>query len=618
MEHVIGAFSKGIHNVLNDEIIPKDAASSAMNWINTSGGAIELMRGRQSIGGNGAAGKNYGEHTGYKVDGTVVRFRKVETKIQYLNVATWTDVITGLTAGDVTFSNYTSLAGAFVFIMSPTGLYKIATANPASYTDMYLSTKNFKGYGLIDKGRTFLWGVTKDPTGLYGSYIDAQNSTVYTTITGEAVTAVESGTLAFKAGGARRTCFAVVITDTSSGEVFTDNYNGVLVGSISGTGTINYTTGAFTITGQTGAGTATYQWEDSTVKGVLDFSKSATRLAGEGFIVRQDIGGDAIKTVLPLAGSYFSMKANSAYQFTLDLADVSPTNILFRTDIGIKTLRSAISTSAGIIFMDTANPTNPRIQILKQNTMGDNFYTKPLFEHFDWTKYGYTDVCIDSWDTYALIACTEDSTENNRLILADTVTDTVSVTYYGVRTFSKANGYLYGGDPVSQTTYELFTGFDDNGLAIDNYWISRGELYGTERLKKCKRWRYKGLIAPDQILQVWVSTDKDDYIQAGTILGTGEYVDYGTSYACGTTLIGSGTIGGDDTISVYQFYCELKFSTAKYRKRNVKFVATGIGYVALNYMSDNDIRLFDKRMPKKYRSQQNVSLDGTITNQDNP
>lgn len=122
-----------------------------------------------------------------------------------------------------------------------------------------------------------MWDLANDKTGLYGSYIDEANST---TETGEIIADTATGTLAFKAGDAKRTCFGVVITDTSSTEVFTDNYNGVLVGSLGGTGTINYTTGAFT-TSQSGAGTATYQWEMSNNNGITDFTKSATRVAGQ-------------------------------------------------------------------------------------------------------------------------------------------------------------------------------------------------------------------------------------------------------------------------------------------------------------------------------------------------
>ncbi|MFA6095642.1 MAG: hypothetical protein WC767_02255, partial [Candidatus Paceibacterota bacterium] len=394
-QQTLKAFVSGTHNLLPNEIIPKDAASASMNWI-TRDGHIELSYGRQAKGAQGLAGKSYGVHTGYKADGTAVLFRKVEGKIQTLVGSTWTDVITGLTvAADYTFSNYASLAGSFVYIFGVDGIYKICTANPTSYASLYNSAKNFKGFGFIDKARTILWGRAEDPTGLYGSWIDAQNSTVYTTVAGEATTSL-SGTLAFKAGGSTRTCFGVAITITSSGEVYTDNYNGVLTGSLGGTGTINYMTGAYTLS-NAGVGTAGYQWEDSNDNGVTDFTKSATRLAGEGFVVRQDNGGDKIHTVIPLAGSYFSLKARSAYQFTIDSTDLNPTNIIFRTDIGVSTLRSAIGTGQGILFMNTANPSKPRLEILTQNVLGDNFDVNPLMPHFAFELYTYDDVMVDFW-----------------------------------------------------------------------------------------------------------------------------------------------------------------------------------------------------------------------------
>ena len=169
----VSAFVSGIHNLISDELIPKDAASSSLGWL-TRDGKIELMYGRQAQGGEGAVGSTPNEHTAYKTNGTAVRFRKVSNgtvgKVQYLNGSTWTDVIPSLSTEIMTFSNYSSLAGNFVYVTGPTdGNFKIAVANPASYADVYLSTKNFKGWSFIDKGRMIMWGVKKDPTGLYGS-----------------------------------------------------------------------------------------------------------------------------------------------------------------------------------------------------------------------------------------------------------------------------------------------------------------------------------------------------------------------------------------------------------------------------------------------------------------
>ena len=627
----VQAFTKGTHNLMDDELIPSDAASKSIGWL-TRDGKIELMYGRQAQGAEGATGAILAEHTGFKVDGTAVRFRKVSNgtvgKVQYLAGVTWTDVITGLSTERVTFSNYASLAGNFVYVTGPTdGLYKIVTANPGSYSDVYLSTKNFKGYSFIDKGRMILWGRDRDKTGLYGSYIDGQDSGVYTAVasenvgTGDGTEVTFADTLAFKAGGARRTCFGITVTDGT--ETFTDNYDGTLTGSAGGVGTINYTSGALSVTFDTApvntqALTADYQWEDSSAEGVTDFSKSATRLAGEGFSVRQDQGGDGIKVVIPHDGAYFSFKATSVYQFTPDAADTNPKNELIRTNIGVETLGSAIGTSVGVVFMNTGNPTRPMMNILTRNPVGDNFVTTPLFAHYDFSDYSYGAVVLENWDKYVVVSCIENGPANDRLLLCDMMENTVDKVAYGSNAFTLSGGYLYMGDPISQTSYEMFTGFDDMGLVIQNEWISSGNKYGSDVLKRTKRYRFRGLIAPDQSISVSVSTDSGDYQLIGTILGSGDYVDYMSTTAVGTSFIGSEPIGGADTVAVYPFLIEIKVRLPRFRKRKLRFVANGYGYVALQEITDFDIWRYAEKIPKQYRQKQNVSLDGTETDRDTP
>lgn len=621
----IKGFVSGVHNLLQDTLTPADSARDSLSWL-TRDGHIELAYGRQPIGGVGAIGKNYGEHTAFKVDGTAVRFRKVATKIQYLNGTTWTDVITGLTVGDVTFANYQSLAGAFLYIFSQDGIYKIVVANPANYTSLYDEAINFKGYAFIDRGRSIFWGNLKDPTGLRGSWIDGQDGVsgadgVYTTVAAEAVSgsgATRTGTLAFKAGGATRTCFGIVITDGT--ESFIDNLNGVLVGSLGGTGTINYTTGAFSVTFNTSPSnpvTADYQWENSNLRGVTDFRKSATRLAGEGFVLRQDYGGDAILVVINLDGQYFSMKKSSCYRLELDSADTTPINEVFRTDIGVTSLRGAVGTGRGILFINTANPSKPRLQILARNPLGDNFDVSPLMAHFAFENFSYNDACLFSWDDYIVIGCKRKigatiSDENDRLLMCNLRNKTVDISYYGIRSATQLLGILYGGDPVSQTTFELFTGFDDNGQKIQNFWESAGEKFGTDTLKKVKRRRFKGKIDPEQSIQVYVSNDDDDYQLIGTILGSGTYVDYGGSFAIGTIMIGGDVMGGGATTNIYPFYMEIKVRMGKFAKRNIKFVATGYGFASIEEITDFDIWQYQDKMPAKYRSKQNVSLAGAV------
>lgn len=605
----IDKFVSGTHNKLPNEEIPQDASSDSLNWVNVDG-KIQLILGRQTIGGAGLAGKNYGEHTAYQVDGTPLRFRKINGKIQYKYLAdtTWTDVIIDLTIdADYMFSNYQSNAGASLYIFGIDGIYKIMLANPGSYTALYDSTKNYKGYGFVIKSSTFMWGVKQNEADLHRSYIDEQ---IYTTVATEVLAASDNGVLAFKAGGPTRTSFGVVFT--KGAVTYTDNNNGVLTASTGPNGTINYTTGDWTTPTNMSSGTADYSWEDSNNHGVTDFSESGTRLAGEGLIIPQK---NKIITVIPLDGSYFSIQQSSCYRLSIDSDDLGYDNQEFRTDIGVQSLRSAVGTSLGIIFINTANESKPVLQKLSKNVLGDNFDVTPLFSWFAFENFTYDDALLETWDDYILIGCKKNSGENNRLLLCNILRKTVNETYYGIRTSTKINDVVNGGDPVSQSTYELFTGFDDNGTIIDNNWDSKGETYGDDVLKKLRKLRFKGLIDPGQRIAVYVAPDDGDFQLIGTILGSGDYVDNTASFAIGTVGIGTMVVGGENTVSVYGFLIEIKLKKfVKFRKRRIRFVALGYGFAALEQVIDFDIWTFEDKLPSSYRQKENVSLSGE-TNQ---
>lgn len=619
-EYKIPAFAKGIHNLFPDYLINSDALSDALGWI-TKDGEIQLARGRERVGADGGTGQCDEVHFGYKVDGTAVMFRKAGTKIQTLVGSTWTDVITGLTAGAPTsFSNYASLAGAFVYIFSTDGIYKICTANPTSYASLYDSAKNFKGIGFIDKGRTILWGREKDRTGLYGSWIDAQNTTTYTTVSGEAITDVASGTLAFKAGGATRTCFVVQITDTSSGEVFTDNYNGGLTGSLGSTGTINYMTGAFTITGQSGGGTATYQWENSNVKGVTDFTKSVPRVAAEGFIFRQDIGGDAIKSVHVLDGTYYSIKERSIYSLFIESNDTDATNEVFRNGVGVPSSGSSVPTSKGIILMDTSSGDQPLVKIISRNVAGDSFDVTPLFSHFDFSLFTYDEAKMFAYGDYILIACKSSGADkNDNILMCDFLNSTVDILPYEAMSFAQNAGILYSGDSVSANTYKTLNGFDDLGYVIENYADGKADDLTIPSLKKTKKLRLKGLISKAQAIEVYMSLDNGAFSLVGTIDGDSSCVDITNPNTVGSGMVGGDVVGGSDAVLAYPFYIEMKTRTSKYQRRKLRFKAIGLGFASIKEVTDYDIWSYDDRIPKRYRLKQNVDInDSSVTDLSEP
>lgn len=630
-DHTIAAFTHGVQNILNPELIETDAAQDSLGWV-TKEGRIVLSYGRSLCGNDTqTAGKIYGLFFGYKVDGTLVMYRKTSTKIQYLNGSSiWTDIITGLTAGsDYSFTNYTSLAGAFTYVGGIDGIWKIVNASPLNPINMTASATNFLGKILIDRGRMLLWGRTNDTTGLYGSHIDVQNGTVYTTVTGEATGA--SGTLAFKSSNPLAHCFGVTITVTGTGEVFTDNYLGVLTGSLGSTGTINYVTGAYSLTSGGGSGTATYQWENTNNHGVTDFTHSSTRLAGEGFQFPQDLGGDSILNVLiGQDGNYYSIKTHSVYVLSLDETDLNATNLVYRQDLGIQSFRAAISTNKGIAFMNTANVAKPEFTILQKSDVTNNVEPEILFPNFKFANYDYTDCSIDTWERYVIIFCKKLlSFSNDTVLLCDMVAGTVDPVAYAGRCSAKdSNNNLFVGGTLSETVYQLFTGFDDLGISITNSWTSKRDQYQMatgfarslryqigERLKKYRKQKIKGNIAISQKLQVYVDADGAGLQLVGTILGTGDYVDYSNSQAISNNMTNTSQIAGNDTgVVAYPFFTELKTKIPYFRARTIQLVAVGIGYVDVEMLSDWDILVGVERLPTRFRQKQNVSLDGTTNN----
>lgn len=619
-DNIINAYISGVHNLVDNENIPKDAAQDSKNWV-TKDGIIELIKGKTLVGTEGVQGSNQGLHFGYKNDGSTVMYQKINTKIQYFDGTTWQDVVTGLTSGNqYVFTNYSSLAGNFTIAWGLDGIYKMHNANPGSYSSMYSASVNYKFAGaLIDKGRTIAWGQLKDKTGFYQSKIDVQKvGTNYTAVTGEATTSL-TGTLAFKGGGATRNCFGVAITITASGQVFTDNFDGTLTGSLGGTGTINYTTGAYTLSAS-GVGTAAYTWEDSNNGGVTDFRFSSPRVAGEGDILRQDEGGDAILTVkVGLDGAYYSIKRNSVYRCELSADDVSADNQVFRREIGIPYFRGATNTQQGIVFINTANQERPELTILQQNPLGGNVEPVILFPHFKFANYTYNAVVLDTYGQFIVMSCASIGSEvNDTTLLMDKSKNTVDITSYGVSTFAKDSTNLYGGSPYTESVYQLFTGVDDDNNLVENYWIGKGETYELEILKKFRRLRFKGLIDPAQYCEVYMSYDDDGFALVGTIRGDGTYVDYSNPQSIGASMIGEIPIGGGTSTTAYPYFMEIKTQVPKFRKRTIKLIAKGYGYMSVESQIDYDILRFESRMPKKFRSKQNVSLDGTQTDLPNP
>lgn len=266
--------------------------------------------------------------------------------------------------------------------------------------------------------------------------------------------------------------------------------------------------------------------------------------------------------------------------------------------------------------MNTSDEAKPILTILQRNALGNDVEPVEMLSHFKFADYDYSDACIDTFDRYILIACKiKGSATNDRILLCNLSDKTVDVLNFRARMFAKDGGNIYLGHPLTMSTYQIFNGFDDDGISLDNYWTSNDENYNSDLLKKIRRLRLEGLIDPDQAIEVYMNYDNDGFELVGTIVGSGSYVDYSAPQTIGSNMIGGSQIGGDEFSEAYPYLCEIKLKTPKFNKRTIKLIAKGIGYADIKMITDYDILTFEQRIPSKYRSKQNVSLDGTLTNQ---
>lgn len=621
LDFAVKNFKHGVVNNIEPQSIPDGAASDSLNWL-TKGDKIELRRGSRVIGTEvSGTGRVTSVHTAFKADGTEVYFGTYGKKAFYSTNSVdgpWTEIGSDLlgTAADgedVKFANYATNAGAQVWFSSPnSSLFKIMTANPGSYADMYSAAKNFKGYINIHQNRMWLWRRKEDKTGIYGSYIDTG---AYTTVTAEALgngTGAQtafSGTLAFKGGGSTRTCFGVTITDGT--ETFTDDYNGVLTGSLGGTGTINYMTGAYSVTFNTAPivgvnnVTATYQWEDSNAAGISDFTKSGTRLAGQGFVFRQDDGGGATQNIRTLGSTEYCFHEFKTWALTLTETDTNATNFIFRENVGIPFLNACLSSSVGIFYIDVTDKSKPLFRKLVVYGASGEVVPKTVTLNLNLEGYTFDKCFMAEWNDYIIFTgATNDSTVVNRMFLFHKTWGSIDILDYYASCLAIANGTLVSGESISNNFVTIFSGFDDSDALVNNFWEGNiSDLGIPEELKKEKGFIVEGSIQVNQGFEVYIDSDRDGFVLIGTVSGSAAYVDAGQAVLVGSNTIGSKEVGGGgDGVEAYHYLHEIPVRIGKFDNRRVRIVATGIGYVSITKMVDADIRRHAQKIPRKYRT----------------
>jgi hypothetical protein len=584
------------------------------NWVTSRfNDSIELRRGYARLGTteNVGLGQITGIGIGLRYDGVSVPFFSYGRKVKYYDVVTddtvevGTDLLpTAADGEDVWFKAYQGLAGSFMYLGSPnSSVYKIPAANPGSAVDQ--NTNSYRwGVFHIGQNRAFAGqrngtvAGNNDKTGLYLSYIDKDQLSDFTQVTGEAVGAsggtVYSGTLA--AAGAPKTIMYTSFTE-AGGETLTDDRNGNLVGTAGSTGTINYATGAYSITFNhvtVGAVTVSYYHETSTATGILDFSTAFGN--GQAKVFRQDDGGGNIMAIFNINTIEYCIHLLKTWQLTTSLDDTSTTNLPYR-NIGIPYPRAAFQTPEGIIMADLSRPTDPKLRKM-QVLQGTNIQTiEPLSISDDLDLSGYAfDKCVAfRWGDYEIFCVQElvagvANDYNSVMFVHNVVSNAWDKLDYYASCLEEYSGTLIAGDSVSNNVYTLFSGFDEDGDIISNYWTSSDLNLGTDNLKNCRRMVIDGLIQPDQDIKISLSYDGGAFSEIITITGDGDYVDAGVQTTIGSPTIGSKVVGGGGEATASPFEVDFPINSDRFIFVRVKIEALGVGYVSVNSMTFKDIR----------------------------
>lgn len=617
----------GTVDAIEPDSIPVGSLSKALNFL-TKGDHMELRRGSKILGDDAGAGSVSGMFVGTKLDtaATQIPFRTRARKVEYYDSVTdtWIEIgvntLPAVASGeDTEFDSYNSQAGAQAFLSSrQSSIYKILIANPGSITDL-LSTV-YRGFIRIKQSRMFLWNRNaasgsgrKDEQNPYLSYID---TLTYTTVTAEAFADVAAGTLAFKGAGSKRTCFGVVVTHTASGEVLSDNRDGTLSGTLGATGTINYTTGAFT-TSLAGAGTVDYQWEDSTNNGIADFSYSGTRTAGQGAFFLQGDGGP-LMGIESYGDAEYCMHKRKTYALTLTKDDTGATNLTFRDREGIPNHRALKATSLGIFYVNAVDSGQPRLKLLTLQRGSTAIDGVIISQNVDLSRYLFDKCFVEEWEDYIIVGCrTEESSVNNRFVLYNKVWKAFDIVdYYGLCA-KVYNGALIFGESITGNIVTGFSGIDDDGSVVDGFAeLNEWDLEYPGVLKKCKKLEIEGNIGPDQVIDVKASVDNGAYVTVGQIDGSGAYVDKSQSVAVGADTIGhhavGGNVGASANITAYHYFRTISLRLDKFERIKIRFErgiranadgsqSDGIGYFSFSLVRFRDIRARNHRIARKYR-----------------
>lgn len=386
-------------------------------------------------------------------------------------------------------------------------------------------------------------------------------------------------------------------------ELISDDRNGVMTGVAGGTGTVNYATGALSVTFNTAplnsvAIVADYFYEDATNNGICDFTFSTPRTAGQGNVYRQDDGGGNLQVIFPLNNDEYCLHTLKIWDLSIPTADTGATNLQYRSGIGCPYFRGAYPTGDGILFIDNSNPAKPRFRALQiqVNSPVNTVVPVSLSDMLDFGLYDFSQAVVYRYADYDILAAKPIlngavQPNNSVMFVRDRFSGVWDKLDYPVSCLETYNGTLISGDSLSNNCFTLFSGYDDDGTTINNYWLTGQMNMGLSGIKKFYRLVIRGLIQTSQNIEISLGYDGGTIAKVYTISGTGPYVSKGKATTIGSPTCGSKVVGGGTSpVVAYPFEVDIPVSSSIFEEVQLMVAANNIGFAQVDSITFKDIR----------------------------
>lgn len=389
----------------------------------------------------------------------------------------------------------------------------------------------------------------------------------------------------------------------------TDDGMGVLTTSDGSAGTVNYSSGAVTLTFITAPPNGspiptTYYWEDSYADGLAKFSPLSSA-AGDGlshYLPQPGIG--AAKNVSMYGGSAFCVHGQGVNQVTFDQYLDPASNTVFRATSGPSSKLAAAATADGIYYVDDASGSDVHLRVIRTiNSAGSVYVDNPsVSKNVILKDYGFSSASVAVKGDLVAVACAADSgTVNDTVFVFDRRLGNVMRLSYPAKHLATYGAELVYGDVAQGSVWTLLDGTLFSGEPTDNYWISGDHDAGYDGIKRARHLWVEGRMAQSQELVFEANCDNTGWSEIGRISGTDSQVDDTASGAVGDDEIGATEVGLYDSEPSFHFNVAFSWNI-KYRKARLKVEAVGVGPAFIDCLQHHDVRLCGSRLPQKYRS----------------